>query len=139
MTVPTKRGAPPAKTCAPRLAPSVTNDVGKDRAIEIVGQFPVATALVVHKHGPRFDAHIARELIKLIAGSCWDGKNEMIGRVFQAVLDFNPASRITFRRIRSFWHREAAGVRYHEMAELAGAAQAAIRARREVANDATER
>lgn len=68
---------------------------------------------------PTFDERgKARELIKDIAGECWRGRGDMIDRVFDAVSKRFPASGWTRRRIRSFWHSEAAGVRWGEMREL---------------------
>lgn len=68
---------------------------------------------------PTFDERgKARELIKDIAGECWRGRGDMVDRVFDAVSDAFPRSGWTRRRVRSFWHREAAAVRWGEMREL---------------------
>lgn len=60
----------------------------------------------------------ARGLIKEIGGHSWDGKGEMIDRVYDAVRRFYPTATWTKRRIRSFWHREAARIGWREMREL---------------------
>lgn len=75
------------------------------------------------------DVAIARGLIKEIAGHCWGGKGDMVDRVYDAIDDHFRRQRRrhswTRRRVRSFWHLEAAGVRFHEMIELAAVAVAA--------------
>src|SRR5690606_2756237 len=63
-----------------------------------------------------------REQVGQLAGRCWPGKGDMIDRVHAAVPSQFP--NWTRRRIRAFWHREAASVRYHEMIELAEVARA---------------
>lgn len=68
------------------------------------------------------DVALARELVAEIASHCWRGKGDMIDRVHTAVSSQFP--NWTRRRIRAFWHREAASVRYHEMIELAEVARA---------------
>lgn len=60
----------------------------------------------------------ARGLIAEIAGHCWGGRGDMVDRVFDAVSRHFPRASWTRRRIRAFWHREAAGVRWREMREL---------------------
>lgn len=68
---------------------------------------------------PEFDERQrARNLIKQIAGHCWRGKGDMVDRVFDAITDAFPKSHWTRRRVRAFWHREQAGVRWREMQEL---------------------
>lgn len=72
------------------------------------------------------DAALARSLVADIAGNCWRGKGDMLDRVYDAIVYHLPtedAKRWTRRRVRAFWHREAAGVRYHEMIELAEVAK----------------
>lgn len=80
------------------------------------------------------DVALARNLVAEIAGHCWGGKGDMIDRVYGTIdkhfRDLKVEHAWTRRRIRSFWHQEAAGVRYHEMIELAAVA-AAARAERE--------
>lgn len=66
----------------------------------------------------RSDELLARDLIKAIAGDCWDGKGEMLARVYAAIIKRNPNTKITRRRVRAFWHREAAVISYHEIMEL---------------------
>jgi hypothetical protein len=60
----------------------------------------------------------ARDLIKEIAGHCWGGAGDMVDRVYDAVRRVYPKARWTRRRIRSFWHREAAKVGWSEVREL---------------------
>lgn len=60
----------------------------------------------------------------------WVPKGDMLDRVYDAIRDFNRRTlnretSITRRRIRAWFHREAAGVRFHEMVELAEVAKAA--------------
>lgn len=73
--------------------------------------------------GPRAmsDVALAHSLISEIAGHCWRGKGDMLDRVYDAISRRYPMW--TRRRIRAFWHKEAAGVRYHEMMELAEVAR----------------
>jgi hypothetical protein len=67
------------------------------------------------------DVSLARDLIVEIAGHCWRGRGDMLDRVHVSLASHYP--QWTRRRVRSLWHREAAGVRYHEMIELAETAQ----------------
>lgn len=74
------------------------------------------------------DVALARNLVAEIGGDCWDGKGDMLDRVYDAIDEYFRRQKMvhgwTRRRIRAFWHREAAGVRYHEMVELATVAAA---------------
>lgn len=70
-----------------------------------------------HLSGPAADRWLARELVKLIAGHCWDGKNDMVCRVHAVLADLFP--RWTNRRVRAIWHRETALIHHYEMVELA--------------------
>lgn len=64
----------------------------------------------------------ARGLLIEIAGHCWHGKGDMIDRVHVAIAKrFSTWSR---RRVRAIWHQECAGIRHHEMRELAQVAAA---------------
>lgn len=80
------------------------------------------------------DVALAKNLVAEIAGDCWDGKGDMLDRVFDAIeryfAQIKQPHTWTRRRVRAFWHREAAGVRYHEMVELATVA-AAVKAERD--------
>lgn len=76
------------------------------------------------------DVAMAHNLIAEIAGHCWRGKGDMIDRVHDAVSKRFP--QWSRRRIRAFWHREAAGVRYHEMMELAEVAREEAETRKRV-------
>lgn len=81
------------------------------------------------------DVTLARKLVADIAGDCWDGKGNAIERAYdalQAHLPRDKRRRWTKRRVRSFFHQEAAGVRYHEMRELAEVAQAERERRHEI-------
>lgn len=89
---------------------------------QIRGKLSDLAASEFQTHGPRDDLLLAHELVKAIARHSWDGKNEMIGRVHQALLVNNPQTTITRRRVRSFWHKERAAIRHHEMCELLAAA-----------------
>ena len=60
----------------------------------------------------------ARNLIAEIAGHCWGGKGDMVDRVFAAIRQQFPRPTWTRRRVRAFWHREQAAVRWQEMREL---------------------
>lgn len=60
----------------------------------------------------------ARSLIAEIAGHCWGGKGDMVDRVFDAIRQHFPRPGWTRRRVRAFWHREQAAVRWQEMREL---------------------
>ncbi len=76
------------------------------------------------------DVSLARGLIRDIGGNCWDGKARMLDRVYLAVNKYLPAEvsrRWTRRRLRAFWNEEAAGVRFHEMCELAHVAREAAK------------
>ena len=68
------------------------------------------------------DVALAHNLIADIAGHCWNGKGDMIERAYRAVVKHHPQW-TRRRRVRALWHREAAGVRYHEMIELAETAR----------------
>lgn len=68
---------------------------------------------------PMNETAIARNLIAEIAGHCWRGKGDMLDRVHDAIRHFNPNTAISRRRVRAFWHGEAALVRFGEMLELA--------------------
>lgn len=74
------------------------------------------------------DVTLARNLIREIAGHSWNGRGGMLARVHEACT--RHGKRFTARRLRGFWHHEAAGVRFHEMIELAEVA-AAEKAERE--------
>lgn len=75
---------------------------------------------------PNFDERgKARKLVKEIAGDCWDGRSVMIDSVYDAVTRHFPASGWTRRRLRAFFHREQAGVRWGEMRELEFVAEVA--------------
>ncbi len=81
------------------------------------------------------DVTLARGLIRHIGGDCWDGKSDMLERVYRAInahLPTEVANRWTRRRLKAFWAREAAGVRFHEMCELAHVAQKAAKRRAEL-------
>jgi hypothetical protein len=67
------------------------------------------------------DVSLAHNLIAEIAGHCWRGRGDMLDRVHDALRLRHP--HWTRRRVRGLWHREAAGVRYHEMIELAEVAE----------------
>lgn len=67
------------------------------------------------------DVTLAHNLVAEIAGHCWRGKGDMLDRVHVAISKRYPGW--TRRRVRAFWHKEAAGVRYHEMIELADVAR----------------
>jgi hypothetical protein len=67
------------------------------------------------------DVSLAHNLIAEIAGHCWRGRGDMLDRVHDALRTHYP--HWTRRRVRAMWHRECAGVRYHEMLELAGVAE----------------
>lgn len=68
------------------------------------------------------DVAIARNLIREIAGDAWDGKGDMLARVHSACLRHGKS--FTARRIRSFWHGEAAIVAHNEIVSLAEVATA---------------
>ncbi len=81
------------------------------------------------------DVALARGLIRHIGGDCWDGKSDMLERVYRSLNQHLPkelANRWTRRRLKAFWAREAAGVRFHEMCELAHVAQKAATRRAEI-------
>lgn len=69
------------------------------------------------------DVALARDLIKETGGDCWDGKSDMLGRVEATMRRYakkhDRKPMFTARRLRAFFHREAAGVRFWEMIELA--------------------
>lgn len=74
---------------------------------------------VVSEVAPTFNEHDrARKLIKEIGGHCWSGKGDLIDRVYDAVRQAYPRGTWTRRRLRAFWHKEQAGVRWREMREL---------------------
>lgn len=81
------------------------------------------------------DVMLARNIIREIAGDAWNGKGDMIARVHRACV--RAGMPITLRRVRSFWHREAASVSYSEMMDLAEVA-AIEKARREQTKEARE-
>ena len=82
---------------------------------------------------PTFNEHKrARDLIMEIAGHCWHGRGDMIDRVYDAVRCVYPKATWTRRRIRSFWHGEAAGVRWREMRELEVVAEIESRRRQHI-------
>lgn len=63
------------------------------------------------------DVALARNIIIEIAGDCWNGKSDMLDRVWR-VCRAN-GKNFTRRRIRGLFHKEAALVKYHEMIDLA--------------------
>lgn len=69
---------------------------------------------------PNFDEHNeARELIRKIAGDCWNGRGDMLDRVHEAIRRAYPKSaKWTRRRVRAMWHREQAVTGWREMREL---------------------
>ena len=72
----------------------------------------------------------ARSLIIEIAGHCWQGKGDMIDRAHDAIAQrFSTWSR---RRVRAIWHQECAGIRHHEMRELAAVAEAVAEERHRI-------
>lgn len=93
-----------------------------------IGQFP-ALADLLAVWPDRSDAELARDLVMIIAGHCWDGKSDMLGRVFTAIIKHNPNTLITHRRVRAFWHRERVVIRFREILELAHAASLERKAR----------
>ena len=68
------------------------------------------------------DMILAKNLVTEIAGNTWDSKGEMLKRVHRACQ--RHGANFTPRRIRSFWHMEAAGVLFTEMIELMMVARA---------------
>ncbi|TPK59063.1 MULTISPECIES: hypothetical protein [unclassified Mesorhizobium] len=74
------------------------------------------------------DVALARNIVAEIAGDCWGGKGDMLDRVYEEIEKYFRQAKQphtwTRRRVRAFWHREAAAVRYHEMVELATVAAA---------------
>lgn len=60
----------------------------------------------------------AHGLIKEIAGHAWNGRGDMIDRVYAAIRNIYPRPSWTRRRVRALWHREAARVDWREMQEL---------------------
>ena len=79
------------------------------------------------------DVAIARNLIREIAGDAWNGKGDMLARVHSSCLRHGKS--FTARRIRSFWHGEAAIVAHNEIVSLAEVA-AAEKAKRDRINEA---
>lgn len=74
------------------------------------------------------DVAMAREYVEQIGGAGSVGAR--VNRAFELLVKLfphhdTPGSRWTYRRVRSFWHMEAAHVEFREMLELHGAAQAA--------------
>lgn len=74
------------------------------------------------------DVALARNIITEIAGNGVNGAGDMLERAYKACERFaeseNREPVFTRRRLRGFWHREAAGVRFFEMIELAKVADA---------------
>lgn len=72
------------------------------------------------------DVSLARNLIIEIAGDCWNGKADMLHRVQDATIEYAKDHKkkpsFSLRRLRGFFHRESAHVRFHEMVELANVA-----------------
>lgn len=79
------------------------------------------------------DVAIARNLIREIAGDAWNGKGDMLARVHSTCIKHG--KEFTARRIRSFWHGEAAIVAHNEIVRLAEVA-VAEKERRDRANAA---
>lgn len=75
------------------------------------------------------DVELARDLIASIASHAWNGKKDMIDRVYEAVAEKFPKSNWTRRRVRAIWHREAAGIQWHEMCQLIDVSEEASKAR----------
>lgn len=78
--------------------------------------------------GGASDVVLARNLIIDIAGNCWNGKQDMLDRVFDATARHARRHQrkplFTRRRLRAFWHLEAALVRFCEIVELNAVADA---------------
>lgn len=74
------------------------------------------------------DVAIARSYVKEIGGH--GGVQEKINRTFDLLSSLfpyknDPRKQWTYRRVRSFWHKEAAHVEFREMIELHRAAEVA--------------
>ena len=65
------------------------------------------------------DVELARDLVVRIGRHCWSGKTDMIDRVFDEIDERFPKANWTRRRVRAIWHREAAGIQFFEMCQLA--------------------
>lgn len=72
----------------------------------------------------RSDVELARQFVVDIGRHCWGGKTDMVDRVYDAIAARFPRSGWTRRRVRSIWHRECAGIQFHEMRQLADVAHA---------------
>lgn len=82
------------------------------------------------------DVTLARLLIGEIAQHCWNGKKDMIDRVHEAIVKKFPKSQWTHRRVRAIWHKEAAGIHWHEMCQLMDVAECAEAAAKAAEKDA---
>ena len=74
------------------------------------------------------DVALARSYVREIGGN--GGVQERINRTFELLSELfpykrDPRKRWTYRRVRSFWHQEAAHVEFREMLELHRAAEVA--------------
>lgn len=74
------------------------------------------------------DVAMARSYVKEIGGN--GGVQERIKRAYELLIRLfphktQPRSQWTYRRVRSFWHEEAAHVEFREMLELHHAAEVA--------------
>ena len=78
------------------------------------------------------DVALAHNLIIEIAHDCWNGKGDMLDRVYDACI--RHGKKFTRRRLRGFFHMESAHVRYHEMIDLADVAEKEKEARERLAN-----
>lgn len=81
------------------------------------------------------DAALAHDLVKAIAGNRWNGKGDMLDRVYDAIQDHLPkqvAAKWTRRRVRALWDKEAAIVQFREMTELAEVAGVEIEQKAEL-------
>lgn len=70
------------------------------------------------------DVEQARDLVVRIGQHCWSGKSDMIDRVFDEIDERFPKAGWTRRRVRAIWHREAAGIQFYEMCQMADVAEA---------------
>lgn len=102
-----------------RLAPEVRETLSK------LVEYEMSIASVLSLSSTK----IARGLIADIGEHCWDGRGNMLTRVYRAIrehlkdLPRDDTRRWSQRRVRAFWERETDNIRFNEVVQLAYVAE----------------
>jgi hypothetical protein len=119
----------PAKSGRRVGAPTLTRrDTQPATALNIKDTIAAVTGQTIRVHGKKERVDLEREiafaLVKRIGSHRWDSTDAMLKRVHEALLDLNPQTEITLRRLRAIWNKEPARVGVGEVLELIAASSA---------------